>query len=65
MTTRAVHWLTWNMPYHVEHHAYPAVPFHALPRLHAIVDDEIKYRGQGYIAVTRQTWAWFRAQWED
>ncbi|MGX9948042.1 fatty acid desaturase family protein [Bradyrhizobium sp. BTAi1] len=65
LTTRAVHWLTWNMPYHVEHHAYPAVPFHALPRLHAIVDDEIKYRGQGYIAVTRQTWAWFRAQWED
>ncbi|MGE0706654.1 MAG: fatty acid desaturase [Planctomycetota bacterium] len=28
-------WLFWNMPYHAEHHAYPAVPFHALPRLHA------------------------------
>ncbi|MGJ4912154.1 fatty acid desaturase [Bradyrhizobium sp. HKCCYLS2033] len=64
-TTRVVHWLAWNMPYHVEHHAYPAVPFHALPKLHAIVDGEIKYRGQGYIEVTRQTWAWFRAQWEE
>ncbi|GLH80745.1 rhizopine catabolism protein [Bradyrhizobium sp. SSBR45G] len=63
-TTRAVHWLTWNMPYHVEHHAYPAVPFHALPKLHEIVDGEIKHRGQGYIEVTRQTRAWFRAQWE-
>ncbi|UFZ02487.1 fatty acid desaturase [Bradyrhizobium ontarionense] len=63
-TTRFVHWLAWNMPYHVEHHAYPSVPFHALPQLHEIVDGEITHRGQGYIAVTRQTRAWFRAQWE-
>jgi fatty acid desaturase len=26
--------LYWNMNYHVEHHMYPMVPFHALPRLH-------------------------------
>eukprot|EP00760_Papus_ankaliazontas_P008823 PhM_4_TR13934/c0_g1_i1/m.43673 len=26
--------LAWNMPYHSEHHAFPRVPFHALPRLH-------------------------------
>ncbi|CCD95391.1 putative fatty acid desaturase (DesA family) [Bradyrhizobium sp. ORS 375] len=63
-TTQFVHWLAWNMPYHVEHHAYPAVPFHALPKLHAIVDGEIKYRGQGYVAVTRQTWAWFRTHFD-
>jgi fatty acid desaturase len=25
----------WNMSYHTAHHAYPATPFHALPRLHA------------------------------
>lgn len=29
-----VRWLVWNMSYHTAHHAYPAVPFHALPRLH-------------------------------
>jgi fatty acid desaturase len=62
MTTRLVHWLAWNMPYHVEHHAYPSVPFHALPKLNRIVDDEIVYRGRGYLAVTRETWAWFRAR---
>ena len=28
-------WLMWNMSYHTAHHAYPATPFHALPRLHA------------------------------
>jgi fatty acid desaturase len=27
-------WLMWNMSYHTAHHAYPATPFHALPRLH-------------------------------
>ncbi|MDE0885494.1 MAG: fatty acid desaturase [Myxococcota bacterium] len=27
-------WLMWNMAYHAEHHAYPAIPFHALPSLH-------------------------------
>ena len=25
--------LAWNMPYHAEHHAWPQVPFHALPLL--------------------------------
>lgn len=29
--------LYWNMNYHVEHHMFPLVPYHALPRLHAII----------------------------
>lgn len=56
--------IAWNMPYHVEHHAYPSIPFHALPKLNEIVDGEIVYRGRGYIRTTRETWAWFRRQWE-
>jgi fatty acid desaturase len=59
-TARFVKWFTWNMPYHVEHHAYPSVPFHALPKLNRMVADEIVFRGHGYRAVTRETWAWFR-----
>lgn len=27
----------WNMNYHLEHHMFPLVPYHALPRLHEIV----------------------------
>jgi len=27
--------LYWNMNYHVEHHMFPMVPYHALPELHA------------------------------
>jgi len=61
-TGMVMKWFAWNMPYHVEHHAYPSVPFHALPRLNAIVDDKIKFRGRTYRAVTRETWAWFRRQ---
>lgn len=26
--------LYWNMNYHVEHHMFPLVPYHALPKLH-------------------------------
>jgi fatty acid desaturase len=29
--------LYWNMNYHVEHHMFPMVPYHALPKLHAIM----------------------------
>ena len=30
-------YLYWNMNYHVEHHMFPLVPYHNLPRLHEIV----------------------------
>lgn len=30
--------LYWNMNYHVEHHMFPLVPYHALPRLHAAIE---------------------------
>jgi Na+-transporting NADH:ubiquinone oxidoreductase subunit F len=32
--------LYWNMNYHVEHHMFPLVPFHALPLLHQAVKDD-------------------------
>ena len=31
---RPMQWLMWNMSYHTAHHAFPGVPFHALPALH-------------------------------
>lgn len=27
----------WNMNYHVEHHMFPLVPYHTLPRLHELI----------------------------
>jgi Na+-transporting NADH:ubiquinone oxidoreductase subunit F len=32
--------LYWNMNYHVEHHMFPMVPYHALPRLHELIKEE-------------------------
>jgi len=47
----AMRWLAWNMNYHAEHHAYPALPFHALPKAHTQIRDKIAVRASGYIAV--------------
>ena len=49
-TNRAVRWLSWNMPYHAEHHAWPAVPYHALPRLHQLSAPHLKSTSEGYSA---------------
>jgi fatty acid desaturase len=49
LTWPAVKLFAWNMPYHAEHHAYPAIPFHALPRLHARVHGTIENLEPGYV----------------
>ena len=43
LNSRTVHmnpifrFLYWNMNYHIEHHMYPMVPYHALPQLHEAI----------------------------
>jgi len=34
ITNGVIRFITWNMPYHVEHHVMPSVPFHKLAELH-------------------------------
>jgi fatty acid desaturase len=40
-------YLYWNMNYHVEHHMFPLVPYHALPALHEALKTDMPpaYRG--------------------
>ncbi|MEM7405471.1 MAG: fatty acid desaturase [Pseudomonadota bacterium] len=45
--------LTWQMGYHNVHHAWPGVPFHALPAIDALVAERTVERESGYI-VTHQ-----------
>lgn len=53
LTNRIVRFVAWNMPYHAEHHSYPAVPFHQLPALHAVMRAELRMTSAGYAAFTR------------
>jgi fatty acid desaturase len=62
-TTRslaAIRRLAWNMPYHAEHHACPALPFHALPAAHQLLRGRIAVQAPGYIAVNREILAGLR-----
>ena len=52
-TNRVVRFLAWNMPYHVEHHAYPAVPFHHLPALHDKMREHLQVTAPGYAQFTK------------
>ena len=44
----------WNMNYHVEHHMFPAVPFHALPRLHEAIKHDLPAPTPSIIAGYRE-----------
>jgi fatty acid desaturase len=52
--------LAWNMPYHAEHHAYPALPFYALPAAHRMLRASIGVQAPGYVAVQREILAALR-----
>lgn len=56
-TNPFVRWLAWNMPYHAEHHAFPGVPFHALPALNADLAGRHKVLSPGYADFHRRLWA--------
>lgn len=52
-TTGLVRFLAWNMPYHAEHHSYPTVPFHQLPRFHRIIAEHLRSTERGYVRFHR------------
>lgn len=53
-TTAFIRLIAWNMPYHAEHHAYPAVPFHKLPRFNGIVREHLRSTENGYARFHRK-----------
>jgi fatty acid desaturase len=53
-TNAVIRALAWNMPYHAEHHAYPAVPFHRLAEVNRAIGPRLKVTAPGYIDVQRQ-----------
>jgi len=47
-------YLYWNMGYHVEHHMFPLVPYHALPKLHELIKADCPAAYDGLIEAYRE-----------
>jgi len=41
--------LYWNMNFHIEHHLYPGVPFHALPKLNQLIREQLPVPTRGAV----------------
>ncbi|MBU4528078.1 MAG: fatty acid desaturase family protein [Hoeflea sp.] len=46
----------WNMNYHVEHHMFPMIPYHALPKLHALIKDDLPAPNTSILDGYREMW---------
>jgi len=51
---RVHRFLYWNMNYHLEHHMYPLVPYHALPKLHALIKDDCPAPYKGIVEAFKE-----------
>lgn len=60
-TNALVRFLAWNMPYHAEHHAWPSIPFHALPDANTLIRDKLRNTAPGYRAALGEIWGTMRA----
>ena len=51
-------WLTgfyyWNMQYHLEHHMFPAVPFHNLPKLRKAIERDLPRATHGLLSTWKE-----------
>jgi len=52
----------WNMNYHVEHHMFPMVPYHALPRLHDIIKGDLPAPNTSIAQGFREMWPAIKRQ---
>jgi fatty acid desaturase len=52
----------WNMNYHVEHHMFPMVPYHALPRLHELVKHDLPEANPSIWHAYKEVWPVLKRQ---
>ena len=52
----------WNMNYHVEHHMFPMVPYHALPALHAAIKHDLPAPNTSIAAAFAEMWPALKRQ---
>jgi fatty acid desaturase len=59
---RPLQFLYWNMNYHVEHHMFPNVPFHALPKLREAIEADLAPAYEGLFSAWGEILHVFRMQ---
>lgn len=52
----------WNMNYHVEHHMFPMVPYHALPALHEAIKHDLPRPNASIAEAFAEMWPALRRQ---
>lgn len=52
----------WNMNYHVEHHMFPMVPYHALPKLHEVIKHDLPAPNRSIAEAFAEMWPALRRQ---
>ncbi len=57
--------LYWNMNYHVEHHMFPLVPYHNLPKLHEAVKPDMPSAYKGLWHAWKEIIPAVLRQWKD
>lgn len=62
LMNRVSRFIYWNMNYHVEHHMFPMVPYHALPRLHVLIAHDLPAPTPSIAAALAEMWPAFRRQ---
>ncbi|XID92321.1 fatty acid desaturase family protein [Paenibacillaceae bacterium WGS1546] len=62
---RLCRFLYWNMNYHVEHHMFPMVPYHALPKLHEEMKADCPAARPGLWAALKEVYFALRKQKDD
>jgi fatty acid desaturase len=65
MMNQGFRFLYWNMNYHLEHHMFPMVPYHALPRMHDAIKDDCPPAYAGNWAAYREIVPALFRQWRD
>jgi MocE subfamily Rieske [2Fe-2S] domain protein len=58
-------YLYWNMGYHIEHHMFPMVPYHNLPKLHELMKHDVPPPYHGLLAAWREIIPTLRRQAKD